>query len=148
MGTPSLTYIYNSKGRLTMVMYNQFDGYLSVHGYDLAIFLKSSLEKAKKKDDEYFMDFIFYNIVEYFKENGEEIQTVPHDAGNYWCHEYQYHIYVDKVKIVGLEKDIEVDWRTDEFEKLCISYEDSDMSQVNKWDDEDDEEDEDEEEVN
>ena len=41
MGTSSLTYIYDSEGEIIIIMYRQYDGYLSGHGSDLADFLKN-----------------------------------------------------------------------------------------------------------
>jgi hypothetical protein len=102
-------------------MYRQFDGYLEGHGYELSVFLKKFFSENENIDIPfYYMECLSRNLFSYFKTSGEQyIEEVSHNVGGYWCHDYQYHIYADgKVEIVGLEKNIDVDWRTDDFEKL------------------------------
>lgn len=111
MGTSSLTYIYNTEGRIILIMYRQYDGYPSGHGNDLAIFLESYVSEKN-------MNKLADDLFSYFKKSEPtQIEMVhPYDI---WCHDFQYHIYSDKVKIVGLDEDKEMNWKTNEFKKLC-----------------------------
>ena len=106
MGTSSLTYVYNSNGKVIMIMYRQYDGDPTVHGYELSEFLKYN----QKVDLEHLSNKLFSY---FFKREGsiQSIEIVPLDSIYFWIHDYQYHIYYDKVKILGMEKDIEVNWK-------------------------------------
>lgn len=101
-------------------MYRQYDGYLEVHGYDLALFLESYLSKYKEYKDQNNMRRLADELFSYFKETeGEYIEEVHMEDPYYWCHEYEYHIYKDNVKILGLDEDVEINWKTDKFLKFC-----------------------------
>lgn len=123
MGTSSLTCIYDDNGNVILIMHRQFDGYLEVHGNDLAVFLKSYI-----RDNEYKcnMKRLADDLFSHFKDNmNEYIEMVPINSTYYWCHCYAYHIYNDNVKIEGLKKDIVVKWKNDDFIEFCSQGEES-----------------------
>ena len=111
MGTRSLTYVYDSKGNIIVKMYLQFDGYLSGHGYDLAIFLKSYCDDNHNYD----MERLASDLVSKFlpTQQGYAMLVSPFDK-TYYCEEWVYHIYSDKVVILG-DSEYEADWKTNEF---------------------------------
>ncbi len=131
MGTRSLTYVYDETGKVIIKMYLQFDGYPSGHGLDLAKFLISlNFEGYGDEDDQdnkeevslkyISMERLAGNIVShFFRTQPEYAMLVSPFCQYYFCQEWEYHIYSDKVKIVGDEKEYEADWRSDEFKDLC-----------------------------
>ena len=121
MGTGSLTYVYNTNGKIIFIMYRQFDGYPEDHGLDIAEFLLSQRDSEMRK----LADDLFSHFQE---TQGNYIKEVPLDDPYFWCHDYQYHIYSDKVKIVGMEKDCEFNWKTDEFKTFCKGMEEEDAA--------------------
>jgi hypothetical protein len=119
MGTSSLTYIYNDQEELFFIMYRQYDGDLAGHGYDLALFLESYMSRHKKLNMSKLARKLFLHFkAEHGGDDGEYIEKVSMNDPYYWCHDYAYHIYPNKVRIEGLEKDVEVNWKTDEFKTL------------------------------
>ena len=136
MGTSSLTYIYDSEGEIIIIMYRQYDGYLSGHGSDLADFLKNYLSYLSGKP--IVMEILAESLFYYFEDRQEYIKQVSLNDPYYWDYtDYQYHIFSDRVNIVGLNNDDkescsasfhkgkEVDWRTNAFKKFCFGQSDS-----------------------
>jgi hypothetical protein len=148
MGTSSLTWIYGNNGKLILIMYRQYDGYVEGHGYELACFLDSYLSKYKY--DFVDMSKLSGELLSHFQKNeGEYVCLVPMDDRYYWCHDYQYHIFYDKVKIVGLDKDVELNWKSYEFMNFCkFSAEENEEEEEEKNEEEEEENEEEEEEEN
>lgn len=143
MGTRSLTYIYDESGKVIIKMYLQFDGYPRGVGIDLAKFLKSysenpdnyegyrsDVEEEENESENKENESLKYIEMEklsgvlishFFITQGEYAMLISPFCTYYYCQDYEYHIYQDKVRILDGEKEYEANWKTNEFKDLCSS---------------------------
>lgn len=129
MGTRSLTFVYEDNQRV-MCMYRQFDGYLSVHGAELSVFLNGfdavtngyAFNETRKIANG--MGCLAAQLVANFKTSHGGFYLYPtntKDAGQ----EYEYHVYADKVVVKevsfsgGLKTVFSGTWN--EFGEFCVN---------------------------
>jgi len=105
MGTRSLTFVYDADNQPLLNLYRQYDGYIEGgHGSELAEFLagKKLVNGFGKESNELAngMGCLAASLVAHFKETvgGFYIHSVTEtDCGQ----DYEYHVYKDKVKVLG-----------------------------------------------
>ena len=105
MGTRSLTFVYDADNQPLLNLYRQYDGYIEGgHGSELAEFLagKKLVNGFGKESTELAngMGCLAASLVAHFKETvgGFYIHSVTEtDCGQ----DYEYHVYKDKVKVLG-----------------------------------------------
>lgn len=109
MGTRSLTYVYDNNmadaGAPLICMYRQYDGYIKVHGKELADFLASKkLVNGLGQDTENLangMGCLAALLVCHFKQGkagGFYLQAPI--VGVYSGQEYEYHIFEDGIQVI------------------------------------------------
>jgi hypothetical protein len=95
------------------------------NNYNTLEHLDPPIESIDKKD-EIDMDNLAVNLISnFFKKYERDVTLISPSRLTYYLPDYEYHIYSDKVKIIGLgyNKDYEVDWRTKDFRKFCMTIE-------------------------
>ena len=105
MGTRSLTFVYDADNQPLLNLYRQYDGYVEGgHGSELAEFLagKKLVNGFGKESNDIAngMGCLAASLVANFKETvgGFYIHSVTEtDCGQ----DYEYHVYKDKVKVLG-----------------------------------------------
>jgi hypothetical protein len=120
MGTRSLTFVYNDQEvngneKPILCMYRQFDGYLSCHGLQLAEFINSKILvnglPVRTENVANGMGCLAAQIVVHFKNEAGGFYLYPTDCEDAE-HEYEYHIYKDRVivNIVWTKKSVAFTW--------------------------------------
>jgi len=111
MGTRSLTFFHNQEKKPIVCMYGHFDGYLSEHGMELAKFINSktlvngiSLDEDSVSNTCNGMECLAAMAVGHFKRDVTgSYYLYPTDTIDAW-HEYEYHVYSDKVVVKKYDK--------------------------------------------
>lgn len=128
MGTRSLTFVYNDDEPV-MCMYRQFDGYPSGHGSELADFLNSfdaivnGIPVGDNRNLANGMGCLAAQLVANFKTDVGGIYLYPTRLEQECGQEYEYHVYEDKVKLIGPGGGPEFVGSWQEFAEYCNSEE-------------------------
>lgn len=92
MGTRSLTFTYDDAGGTIFCLYRQYDGYPQGHGLELAKILNTT--------DNNGMECLSASIVAKLKTGAYNVYIYPSDT-DYAGQEYEYHVYEDRVEVLG-----------------------------------------------
>lgn len=105
MGTRALTFVYDADSQPFLNLYRQYDGYIEGgHGSELAEFLagKKLVNGYGKESNDLAngMGCLAASLVAHFKETvgGFYIHSVTETQCG---QDYEYHVYEDKVKVLG-----------------------------------------------
>ena len=105
MGTRALTFVYDADSQPFLNLYRQYDGYIEGgHGSELAEFLagKKLVNGYGKESNDIAngMGCLAASLVAHFKETVGGFYI--HSVSETQCgHDYEYHVYEDKVKVLG-----------------------------------------------
>lgn len=118
MATHSMTYVYNKDNQVICRVHLQNNGEPSGIGADLARFLTEN-RKTSFPD----MERLSAKLVCHFFQGQDNAMLIAPEDPYYYCEEYEYHIYQDKVRIVDCgTKEYDFNWHTDSFEQFCWNY--------------------------
>jgi hypothetical protein len=106
MGTRHLTYVYDDADTILLCMYGQWDGYILGHGQDLANFLYggklvNGIPFGSKEKLFNGMGCLAAQLVAHFKKETGSFYIYPPKLGHDCWQEFEYHIYPDKIKVLG-----------------------------------------------
>ena len=105
MGTRALTFVYDADNQPFLNLYRQYDGYIEGgHGSELAEFLagKKLVNGYGKESNDLAngMGCLAASLVAHFKETVGGFYI--HSVSETQCgQDYEYHVYEDKVKVLG-----------------------------------------------
>lgn len=105
MGTRALTFVYDADSQPFLNLYRQYDGYIEGgHGSELAEFLagKKLVNGYGKESNDIAngMGCLAASLVAHFKETVGGFYI--HSVSETQCgQDYEYHVYEDKVKVLG-----------------------------------------------
>ena len=103
MGTRSLTYVMEGEKKVAC-LYRQLDGYISVHGFELAEFLTTTtlvngLPPGKPFKLANGMGCLAGQIVARFKTRPGDFYLIPTEGKQLCGQEYEYWVHHDRVEV-------------------------------------------------
>ncbi len=123
MGTRSLTLVY-ANNKPIINLYRQYDGYPEGHGSELAKFLNSieevtnGIRLGETRKTANGMGCLSAQLVAHFKTGvgGFYLTDVNHLGQG---QDYEYHVYIDKVKVVSWNNKTIFEGSWKEFQEFC-----------------------------
>lgn len=125
MGTRSLTFVYDDQDKPIIKLYRQFDGYPSGHGIELAQFLNSIEEITNGismgdclRRTANGMGCLAAQMVVHFKKEVGGFYLYNVEGNDHW-QDYEYHVYRNRVEIMGYDRKVLFVGNWPEFESFC-----------------------------